>query len=76
MTTNHITTTGQLRYLADTRILCLNLNAWVMLLRGFARVEHGVYTLKRYKQLQVKDLPRVPTWCLERDSPPAPFFLF
>jgi len=28
----------------------------------------GVYTPKRYRQLQVKDLPKVPTWQLERDS--------
>ena len=28
----------------------------------------GVYTPKRYRQLQVNDLPKVPTWWLERDS--------
>src|SRR6218665_4056155 len=27
---------------------------------------------KRYRQLQVKDLPKVPTWRLERDSNPRP----
>jgi len=27
----------------------------------------GVYSPKRYRQLQVKDLPRVLTWHLERD---------
>src|SRR6218665_2752568 len=32
----------------------------------------GVYTLKRYGQLQVKDLPKVPTWRLERESNPRP----
>jgi len=30
------------------------------------------FTPKRYKQLQVKDLPKVPTWQLERDSNPWP----
>jgi len=30
------------------------------------------YTLKRYRQLQVKDLPKVPTLRLERDSKPWP----
>src|SRR6218665_2828393 len=28
-------------------------------------VHVGVYTPKRYRQLQVKDLPKVPTWRLE-----------
>ena len=28
----------------------------------------GVNTPKRYRQLQVKDLSKVPTWCLEWDS--------
>ena len=32
----------------------------------------GVYTPKRYRQLQVKDFPKVPTWWLERDSNPRP----
>src|SRR6218665_4198193 len=27
---------------------------------------------KRYRQLQVKDFPEVPTWRLERDSNPRP----
>ena len=30
----------------------------------------GVYTPKHYRQLQVKDLPKVPTWRLERDTNP------
>src|SRR6218665_1775291 len=30
------------------------------------------YTRKRKRQLQVKDLPKVPTWQLERDSNPRP----
>src|SRR6218665_946454 len=33
----------------------------------------GVYTPKRYRQLQVKDFPIVPTWWLERDSKPRSF---
>src|SRR6218665_3671642 len=33
----------------------------------------AVYTLKRYRQLRVKDLCKVPTWRLERDSNPRPF---
>src|SRR6218665_3397945 len=32
----------------------------------------GAYTPKRYRQLQVKDLPTVPKWRLERDSNPRP----
>ena len=31
-----------------------------------------VYTPKRYRQLQVKDLPKVPTWWLERVSNSRP----
>src|SRR6218665_1707494 len=31
-----------------------------------------VYTPKRFRQLQVKDLPKVPTWRLERDSNQQP----
>ena len=31
-----------------------------------------VYTTKRYRQLQVKDLPKIPMWRLERDSNPQP----
>ena len=30
----------------------------------------GVYTPKRYRQLQVKDLPKVSTWRLARDLNP------
>src|SRR6218665_2827620 len=30
------------------------------------------FTLKRHRQLRVKDLPKVPTWWLERDSNPQP----
>ena len=30
------------------------------------------FTPKRHKQLRVKDLPKVPTWRLERDSNPRP----
>src|SRR6218665_1724356 len=33
----------------------------------------GVYTPKRHRQLQVKDLPKIRTWRLERDSNPRPF---
>ena len=32
----------------------------------------GVYLPKRYRQLQVKDLPKVPMWRLERDLNPRP----
>src|SRR6218665_3357289 len=28
------------------------------------------FTLKRHRQMRVKDLPKVPTWRLERDSNP------
>ena len=31
------------------------------------------FTPKRHRQLRVKDLPKVPTWRLERDSKPRPF---
>src|SRR6218665_521288 len=30
------------------------------------------FTLKRHRQLRVKDLPKAPTWRLERDSNPQP----
>ena len=33
----------------------------------------GVNTPKRHRQLWVKDLPKVPTWRLERDLNPRPF---
>src|SRR6218665_1539197 len=32
----------------------------------------GVYMPKRYRQLQVKDLAKVPAWRLEGDSNPRP----
>src|SRR6218665_306722 len=31
------------------------------------------FTPKRHRQLRVKDLPKGPTWRLERDSNPRPF---
>src|SRR6218665_1910009 len=42
-----------------------------LLLRGApntARIRCRSFTPKRHSQLQVKDLPKVPTWRLERDS--------
>src|SRR6218665_2003415 len=30
------------------------------------------FTKKRHRQLRVKDLPKVPTWRLERDTNPRP----
>src|SRR6218665_2514814 len=47
-----------------------------LLLRGTpdtARILCRSFTLKHHRQLQVKDLPKVPTWWLERDSNPQPF---
>src|SRR6218665_2247552 len=47
-----------------------------LLLRGApdtARILCRSFTPKRHRQLQVKDLPKVPTWRLERDSNPLPF---
>ena len=42
----------------------------------YSRLQHwycvGVNMLKRYRQLWVKDLPKVPTWWLEWDSNPQP----
>src|SRR6218665_3751264 len=45
-----------------------------------ARIHHDTagilyrsFTPQRHKQLRVKDLPKVPTWRLERDSNPGPF---
>ena len=36
--------------------------------------QHGYCAgVSRHRQLQVKDLPKVPTWRLERDSNPRPF---
>ena len=37
-----------------------------------ARILCRSFTPKRHRQLQVKDLPKVPTWRLERDSNPRP----
>src|SRR6218665_1210125 len=31
------------------------------------------FTLKRHRQFRVKDLPKVPTWRLKRESNPRPF---
>ena len=46
------------------------LTAWA--LQKCSRLQHwywvGVKTPKRYRQMQVKDLPKVPTWRLEWDS--------
>src|SRR6218665_124192 len=33
-----------------------------------ARILYRSFTPKRHRQLQVKDLPKVPTWQLERES--------
>src|SRR6218665_223323 len=44
-----------------------------LLLRGgpdTARILCRIFTLKRYRQLWAKDLPKVLTWWLERDSNP------
>src|SRR6218665_2571630 len=40
-----------------------------------SRLQHRycVITLKRYRQLQMKYLPKVPTWLLESDSNLRPF---
>src|SRR6218665_2665861 len=38
-----------------------------------ARILCRSFTPKRHRQLQVKDLSKVPTWQLERDSYPRPF---
>ena len=50
------------------------LTAWAF--QKCARSQHWycvrVNTPKRYRQLQVKDLPKVLTWWLERDSNPRP----
>ena len=37
-----------------------------------ARILCRSFTPKRHRQLRVKDLPKVPTWRLERDSNPRP----
>src|SRR6218665_1469625 len=47
-----------------------------LLLRGTpdtAQIPCRSFTPKRHRQLRVKDLPKVPTWPLERDSNPQPF---
>ena len=47
-----------------------------LLLKGAndtARILRRSFTPKRHRQLWVKDLPKVPTWRLERDSNPRPF---
>ena len=38
-----------------------------------ARMLYRSFTPKRHRQLQVKNLPKVPTWRLERDSNLRPF---
>ena len=46
-----------------------------LLLRGAsdtARILCRSFTQKRHRQLWVKDLPKVPTWRLERESNPRP----
>jgi len=47
-----------------------------LLLRGAsntAKILCRSFTLKRHRQPSVKDLPKVPTWRLERDSKTWPF---
>jgi len=47
-----------------------------LLLRGapdIARILCRSFMPKRHRQLRVKDLPKVSTWRLERDSNPRPF---
>src|SRR6218665_1843010 len=38
-----------------------------------ARILCWSFTPKQHRQLRVKDLPKDPTWRLERDSNPRPF---
>src|SRR6218665_224537 len=38
-----------------------------------ARILCRSYTPKRHRRLRVKDLPKAPTWRLERDSSPGGF---
>src|SRR6218665_2906501 len=38
-----------------------------------ARILYRSFTPKRYRELRVKDLPKVLSWRLERDSNPRPF---
>src|SRR6218665_2954260 len=38
-----------------------------------ARILCRSFTPKRHRQLRVKDLPKVPTWRLKRDSKPRSF---
>jgi len=54
-----------LRGAADTARITVIVSVIVILCQSF--------TLKRHRQLRVKDLPKVPTWQPERDSKPWPF---
>src|SRR6218665_3623022 len=47
-----------------------------LLLRSASDTAHVLsrsFTPKRHRKLRVKELPKVPTWRLERDSNPRPF---
>src|SRR6218665_1473670 len=47
-----------------------------LLIRGFSdtsRILCRSFTPKSHRQLRVKDLPKAPTWRLERDLNPRPF---
>ena len=55
---------------------CYSASSNPLLLRGTpdtARTLCWSYTPMRHRQLRVKDLPKIPTWRLERDLNPQPF---
>src|SRR6218665_3651025 len=58
-------------FIPDISIAPLQVHYYSEALLTIARIL--CFTLKRHRQLRGKDLPKVPTWRLERDSNPRPF---
>jgi len=55
-------------FIPDISIAPLQVHYYSQALPTTSRYCVGVNTPKRYRQLRVKDLPKVPTWWLEWDS--------
>ena len=55
-------------FILDISIAPLQAHCYSEVLPTTARILYRSFTLKRHRQLRVKDLPKVPTWWLEQDS--------
>src|SRR6218665_2322710 len=73
---NHIKNCSPSRHLFIRSFYFYSTSSSPLLLRGApdtAQILCRSFTKKRHRQLQVKDLPKVPMWRLKRDSNPQAF---